>query len=162
MPCIDTVQGFSFCQTAYKTRTSVYSGFYSVHAIYTTATQKPFTGLYSVFSVDLPYSSAHNTANTQAAYTPSAPRRTLYRAVQPPYYNKVYKGVADRRPCQPGGGSYSTCTGSARRLAVWHRVSSQGAPSTRRGSQVAGARRAARNHWRLAAASLFGLSPDSQ
>lgn len=40
-------------------------------------------------------------------------------------------------------------------------VSSQGAPSTRRGSPVAGARWAARNHWRLAAASLFGLSPDS-
>ena len=67
------------------------------------------------------------------------------------------------RPAAPSEGcSVSTCTRSARRLAVWHRVSSQGAPSTRRGSTAAWARRAARNHWRLVAASLFGLSPDSQ
>lgn len=52
-----------------------------------------------------------------SSYTaPPAPRRTLYRAAQPSYYNKVYKGAAvrtyyrsmpdsaaDRRPCQPGG-----------------------------------------------------------
>lgn len=138
--------GLLFCPYTIHPHTSVYSAFCVVHASYTVHAAKRHTELYSGLSVDLPYSSAHNTANTQAAYTPSAPRRTLYRAVQPPYYNKVYKGVADRRPCQPGGGSYSTCTGSARRLAVWHRVSSQGAPSTRRGSQVAGARRAARNH----------------
>lgn len=29
--------------------------------------------------------------------------RTLYSSAQPPYYNKVYKGAADRKPCQPGG-----------------------------------------------------------
>lgn len=95
LPCIDTVQGFYFCPAAYQPHTSVYSG----------------------VSVDLPNSSAHNTAATQAAYTPPAPhrrayrqaqrlrryqipptRRTLYRAEQPPHYNKVYKGAAVRPP----------------------------------------------------------------
>ena len=80
---------------------------------YTAHAAKQRTGLYSVFSVDLTYSSAHNTVTTQADYTPPAPRwsvsqrrsissayqiqpprRTLYRTAQPPYYNKVYKGAA--------------------------------------------------------------------
>lgn len=29
--------------------------------------------------------------------------RTLYRPAQQPYYNNVYKSVAYRRPCKPGG-----------------------------------------------------------
>ncbi len=90
---------------------------------YTAHAAKQRTGLYSVFSVDLTYSSAHNTVTTQADYTPPAPRwsvsqrrsissayqiqpprRTLYRPAQPPYYNKVYKGARVRPyyidPCQ--------------------------------------------------------------
>ena len=78
---------------------------------YTAHAAKQRTGLYSVFSVDLTYSSAHNTVTTQADYTPPAPRwsvsqrrsissayqiqpprRTLYSSAQPPYYNNVYKG----------------------------------------------------------------------
>ena len=70
---------------------------------YTAKTPKPFTGLYSGISVDLTHSSAHNTAVTQAACAPTAPRwrayhqaqhlhryqippprRTLYRLTQPP------------------------------------------------------------------------------
>lgn len=35
-------------------RTSVYNGFFAVHAIYTTTTAKPFTGLYSGVSANLP------------------------------------------------------------------------------------------------------------
>lgn len=35
-------------------RTSVYNGFFAVHAIYTTTTTKPFTGLYSGVSANLP------------------------------------------------------------------------------------------------------------
>lgn len=96
-------------------------------------TPKPFTGLYRGFSVDLPHSSAHNTAGAQAAYTPPAPRWRAYRQAlhfhryqtPPPnrdtvqgraaaYYNKVYIRVrscygfmpdsaAYHRPCQPGG-----------------------------------------------------------
>lgn len=104
---------------------------------YTTTTPKPFTGLYRGFSVDLPHSSAHNTAGAQAAYTPPAPRWRAYRQAlhfhryqtPPPnrdtvqgraaaYYNKVYIRVrscygfmpdsaAYHRPCQPGGVSVS-------------------------------------------------------
>lgn len=78
---------------------------------YTATTPKSFTRLYRGISVDLTHSSAHNTAATQSAYTPPAPRRrayrqaqhlhryqilptrrTLYRSAQPPYYNNVYKG----------------------------------------------------------------------
>lgn len=84
------------------------------------------------------------------------PRRTLYRAWQPPIiirYIRVQRCAPVVDPCQPGGVSVSTCTGSARRRLD--------ASHARRGSPAAGARRAARDHWRLAAAFLFGLSPDS-
>lgn len=60
------------------------------------------------------------------------------------YYNKVYKGagvqqIADH--ASPAGVSVSTCTRSARRLAIWHRSAVRAhrlAPSTRRGSPAAG------------------------
>lgn len=120
------------------------------------------------FPVDLLHSSAHNTAATQSAYTPSAPRWRAYRQAQhlhryqipPPnrdavqlstaaYYNKVYKGaplsrIHARQCSRPQ-------TIPARRLAIWHRSAVRAhrvspAPSTRRGSPAAGARRAARNH----------------
>lgn len=118
----DTVQGFSFCPAAYQPRTSVYSGFSAVNAIYTASTSKQFTWLSRSVSVDLTHSSAHNTAATQADYAPPAPRWRAYRqalhlhqypetAATPDaaqlsaaaYYNKVYKGAAYRKPCQPGG-----------------------------------------------------------
>ena len=66
-------------------------------------------------------------------YQAPPPRRTLYRSTQPPYYNKVYKGAWVRPvmdSCQPGG-------------AV----------------QQQGARRAARNHWRLAPHLFSGFRP---
>lgn len=69
---------------------------------YTTTTSKPFTGLYSGVSVNLTHSSAHNTASTQAAYIPLAPRWRAYRQVQhirryqtPPTRRTLY------RPAQP-------------------------------------------------------------
>lgn len=89
---------------------------------YTAHTAKRHTWLYRRFSCDFPYSTARDTRPTQAAIIPPAtrwstsqrrstssayqipaPRRTLYRSAQPAYYNKVYKGAAYRRPCQPGG-----------------------------------------------------------
>lgn len=104
--------GLLFCPAAIQPHTSVYSGLSVVNAIYAAKTPKPFTGIYSGVSVNLTHSSAHNTAATQAAYTPPVPRwrayhqaqhlhryqippppRTLYRPTQPPYYNKVYKGA---------------------------------------------------------------------
>lgn len=118
---------------------------------------KQRTGLYSGFSCDCPRSTANDTRPTQADIMPSAtrwsahthrdaphryqipaPRRTLYRLAQPPYYNKVYKGAADCRLCKPGGG---LDTSHARRLAIWHRSAVRAhrlAPSTRRGSPAAG------------------------
>jgi hypothetical protein len=59
----------------------------------------------------------------------------------------------------PAGVSVSTCAGSARRLAIWHRSPVSLAPSTRCGSPAAGARRAARNHWRLPPHLFSGFRP---
>lgn len=113
---------------------------YTAHAI------KQCTRLYRRFSGYLPYSTAANNRPTQAAITLPAPRwsvsqrrstsstyqippprRTLCRSAQPPYYNKVYKGgsAAYRKPCLRRG----LDTSHARRLAIWHRVSSQGVPA---------------------------------
>ena len=143
---------------------------------YPAITLKTFTWLYSGVSVDLPYSSAHNTAVTQAAYTP--PCRTLYRSAQPPYYNKVYirvqrcalvvdpcqtvQQIADRAspagsaspPVQSQPGGFQSGTGSAVRAC---RVGL--AHSTRRGSPAAGVRRAARNYWRLPPLPFSGFRP---
>jgi hypothetical protein len=79
LPCIDTVQGFSFARRRISYTQAFTAAFLPSMQIYTVKTPKPFTGLYSGVSVDLPYSSAHNTANTQAAYTPPATRRRAYR-----------------------------------------------------------------------------------
>lgn len=161
---------------------------------YTTTTPKPFTGLYRGFSVDLPYSSAHNTAVTQAACaapedipSSAAPPQipdttTTLDAVQgraAAYYNKVYirvrfcygsmpdgasfeGSVSPPVQGQPGGVSMLLTPGGLRSgtgsTVISHKASLE--PSTRRNSPVAG--RAARNHWRLVAASLFGLSADNQ
>ena len=63
-------------------------------------------------------------------------------------------GATYRRPCQPGGVSMfpTSGTGSAVRAGGL-------APSTRRGSQAAGARRAVRNHWRLPPHLFSGCRP---
>lgn len=82
---------------------------------------KQRTGLYRGISVNLTHSSAHNTTTTQttmhrlrhvgghtvkrstsiypdATATPDAVQGRVAA-----YYNKVYKGAAYRKPCQPGG-----------------------------------------------------------
>ena len=129
---------------------------------YTAKTQKPFTGLYSGVSVDLRYSSAHNTADTQAAYAQPAPRwrayrqalhlhryqippprRTLYRAGQPPIiiryirvrpcFGSMSDSAAYHRPCQPGGvSSYRV------RIAgkCWHAISSTDPAHLLRGQRL--------------------------
>lgn len=122
---------------------------------------------------------AYRQAQRLHRYQISPPRQTLHRSAQPPYYNKVYKGAAVRPPVmdpcqtvqqiadhaspvgsasppvqgQPGGWSFGAR--SAVRPGILTRSTRQGRPAAR-------ARWAARNHWRLAAVSLFGLSPDSQ
>lgn len=146
---------------------------------YTAHAAKQRTVLYSVFSVDLTYSSAHNTVTTQADYTPPAPRwsvsqrrsissayqiqpprRTLYSSAQPPYYNNVYKGAPllwiHARRCsisQTMPARRGLNTSHAWRLVIWHRVSLS--PSIRRG-RAGGA-----EPLTATAVSLFGLSPDS-
>ena len=162
------MQGFYFCPATYQPRTSACNGLSAIHAInnYTATMQKAFTGLYRCVSGNLTHFTAYNTRPAKSDITPPAPRwsvsqrrntstntktqpprRTLYRSAQPPYYNKVYKGAAVRTVMDP-------CP------AVQHSADhASPAPSTRRGSPAAGAWR---NNWRLAAASLFGLSPDSQ
>ena len=154
--------GLLFCPAAIQPNTSVYSVFCAVNANYTAHAIKRRTGLCSGISGYLPYSTATDNRPIQAVIIPHtprwsvsqrrsasseyqipAPRRTLYRTAQPPYYNKVYKGAAvcpcyrsmpdsatHRRPCQPGG-------------AV----------------QQQGARRAARNHWRLPPYLFSGFRP---
>lgn len=162
--------------------TSVYSGFCPVHASYTANTAKQRTGLYRRFSCGLSHFTAADARPAQAAIYHLRHARAYHSAVAPPtraryhsragtldrpaqtaYYNNVYKGAAYRRPCQPGGVSVSTCTGSARRLAIWHRSAVRAhrlALSTRRAVQQQGAAGGA-EPLTATAASLFGLSPDS-
>lgn len=110
------VQGFYFTRRRISHAQAFTAAFLSSMQFYTATTLKASTRLYRCVPVDLLHSSEHNTADIQAAYAPPPPRRTLYRAAQPSYYNKVYKGAAvrtyyrsmpdsaaDRRPCQPGG-----------------------------------------------------------
>ena len=139
---------------------------------YTTQTPKPFAWLYSGFSFNLRYSSAHNTAATQAAYTHLHPAgwHTVkrYTCTDTRYYRRAGRCTGQRSPpiiiryirvrpvidpCPAvqhgadhasGSGSAHPVQGSARRLEIWHRVNL--APSTRCGSPAARVRWAARNH----------------
>lgn len=95
--------GLLFCPAAMHPYTSVYSAFCSVRAVYTANTAKRLTGLYSGFLCDLSHSTAANIRPTQAAIIPTAPRRTLHSSAQTAYYNNVYKGATDLKPCKPGG-----------------------------------------------------------
>ena len=158
---------------------------------YTTNAAKQRTGLYMGVSVNSPYSSAHNTAVTQTAYTPPAPRwrayrqaqhlpqyqiqpprRTLYRSAQPPYYNKVYKGAAVRPVMDPyqavqhiadrASPAASRCFS---RPAVCGLALGQRSERTGwcppPGGQPSGRGRGRAEPLAATAVSLFGLSPDS-
>nr|DAK00204.1 MAG TPA: hypothetical protein [Caudoviricetes sp.] len=86
--------GFFFCLASTRCRAFILPGgvsathkrsqqIFCYQCNYTTKTSKAFTGLYRGISVNLTHSSAHNTAATQAAYAPLAPRWRAYRQVQP-------------------------------------------------------------------------------
>lgn len=168
--CLASVEGAGllFCPAAIQPHTSVYSAFFAINEVIPPTPQNSTQVFAGAFPVDLLHSSAHNTAATQTAYAPSAPRWRAYHQAQylhryqipPPnrdavqlstaaYYNKVYKGaplswIHARQCSRPQ-------TIPARRLAIWHRSAVRAhrvspAPSTRRGSPAAGARRAARNY----------------
>lgn len=126
---------------------------------YTAHTTKQHTWLCRGFSCDCSRSTAHDNRPTQADIIPTAtrwraytrpdtlnryqipaPRRTLHRSAQPPYYNKVYKSAEVQHTADHA--SPAACN-----LA----------PSTRRGSPAAGGA----EPLTATAVSLFGLSPDS-
>lgn len=109
--------GLLFCPVAIQPNTSVYGGFYAIHAVIPPTPQNIAHGFTGVFPTIAPAQPPANTRPTQAAIMPPAPRwsvpqrrsasgtyqipaphRTLYNLAQPPYYNKVYKG-ATVRPC---------------------------------------------------------------
>lgn len=83
--------GLLFCPATIQPHTSVYNAFFAIYANYTASTQKAFTVRYRGVSVDLPYSSAHNTAATQAAYKPSPPRRRAYHQAQHPTDTRYHR-----------------------------------------------------------------------
>lgn len=88
-----------------------------------------------------------------------------------PCYGSMPDGAAYRRPCQRRRVSVSTCTGSPGGVSMlstpggWRSGTGSAvragslAPSTRRGSPAAGARQAARNHWRLPPHLFSGCRP---
>lgn len=114
--------GLLFCPAAIRLHRSVYSVFCTVNAVIPPTPQNSAQGFTGAFPTIAPAKPPANTRPIQAAIIPPAPRwstsqrrntsntyrmpaprRTLYRPTQPPYYNKVYKGATDCRPCQPGG-----------------------------------------------------------
>lgn len=131
--------GLLFCPATYQPRTSVYSGFCTINAVIPSQPKKRLHGFTLAFPLICPISThtiqrihkptihhlrhagGHTIKRCTSTNTRIPPTgRTLYRSAQPPYYNKAYKSVANRRPCQPGG-SVHPVQGSARRLEIWHR-----------------------------------------
>ena len=113
--------GLLFCPAAMHPYTSVYSEFCAVHATIPPTQQnsargftEAFPAICRIFSLLCGGVSSYTAPpatrwsisqrrSTSSEYQIPAPRRTLYRPAQPPYYNKVYKGaplhpVMD--PCQ--------------------------------------------------------------
>lgn len=119
--------GLLFCPAAIQPHTSVYSGFYPVHAVIQHTPQNGAQGFTGAFPVACPilqpqipdrhkllkYRLCRAGAYHSAAAPPAHTRyqrhtRTLYRPAQPPYYNKVYKGAAVRScyGSMPDGATY--------------------------------------------------------
>lgn len=146
--------GLLFCPAAIQPHTSVYSAFCSVNAVIPPTPQNSAQG----FTVDFPaicrvlpllfgwYIRLYRIACTTLEHitapqhlqripdTTTAPGRCTGQRSRPIIIMYI-RAAAYRRPCQPGGVSVSTCTGSA-----WRRLD---ASRTRRGSPTAGMRRAA-------------------
>lgn len=184
--------GLLFCPATIQPHTSVYSTFCTAHELYRPRRKTAHGALQRLFPRFAPFyhriyqtdTSGYNTAcdtleRTTAPQPSSAcqippPHRTLHRPAQPPYYNKVYKDAGTppvMDPCQtvqqiadhaspaavsmlstPGG--LRSGTGQQSERTGWHpplagQSSSMGAAG---GAEPLAA----------CAASLFGLSPDSQ
>lgn len=114
---------------------------------YTANTTKQRTGLYRSVSCNFTRSTAHDTRPTQQAIAPPAPRwsaytrqNTLHRYQIPPPRWTLYR---------------------AAQAAYYNKVYKRAAHASPAGQSSGNGAAGGRNHWRLAAASLFGLSPDS-
>ena len=172
--CLASTRCRAFLLPCYNTpNTSVYSAFCAINAVYTAHAAKQCTGLYCGVSCYLPCFAA-----AVWRVHPAIPHRlrhvgAYHSAVAPPAHTR-YQRHAGRctgqrsRPIIIRYIRVQRCallwihakqcsisqTIQARRLVIWHRSAVRAhrlAPSTRRGSRAAGG----------AAASLFGLSPDS-
>ena len=167
--CLASAEGAGvlFCPVLIQPHTSVYSLFCAVNN-YTANAAKHHTGLCRRFSCDLSRSTAHDTRPTKADIMPSAGRCTgqhsrtiIIRYIKGQRFAPCYGSMPNGAARQPGGGLDAS---HARRLVIWHRSAVRAprvspAPSTRRGSPAAGARRAARNHLRLAPYLFSGFRP---
>ena len=154
---------------ATKQHTWLYSGFSSDCTRSTASDNSPTQ---TAIVPPAPRWSAYQRPDALHRYQIPPPRRDAGQVSTAAYYNKVYKRAqhtADRAsgggsaspPAQgqPGGvsipptpGGWRSGTGSAIRAGGL-------AFSTRRGSPAAGARRAARNHWRLSPHLFSGFRP---
>lgn len=183
MPCIDTVQGFSFCPAAREPHTSVYSAICIIHAIIQTKRKNRLQGFTAAFpficpipahTIQQPHKPPIRRLRSARGHTVKRctstntrippPRRTLYRAGQPPIiirYIRVQRCISVIDPCPAvyHSADHASGDGSARRLAIWHRSAVRAHTPPDGAVQQQG--RGGRNYWRLVAASLFGLSPDS-
>lgn len=134
---------------------------------YTAPTPKASTGLYSSVSVDLTHSRAHNTAATQAAYAPPAPRwrayrqalrvhryqiqptrRTLYRAGQPPIIIRYIRVRHVMDTCQAVQyiADHASGGGAVHPACILYRVSQAAGSAWHAPPGGTVQRRAARNH----------------
>lgn len=147
---------------------------------YTAQTSKSFTRLYRGISVDFPYSSAHNTAATQAAYAPLAPcwrasrhaGRCTAQHSRPIIimYIRVQGCAPVMDPCPAvhhstdhanGSGSvHSACIRCRDQRSGW-RSGTGSAWHTPPGGAVQQQGHGGAEPLTATAASLFGLSPDS-
>ena len=169
----------SYTAHAAKQRTGLYSGFscnlYRSTAADTRQTQAAIIPPAARWS-------ASQRRSTSSTYQIPPPHRTLYSSAQPPYYNNVYKGAGVRPvmdPCQtvqhtadhtsPAGSAPAVC-GSLTSAAPGAPADGSASPPVQGQSgalhpagQSSGRGRAGgAEPLTAAAASLFGLSPDSQ
>ena len=156
--------GFLFCPAAIQPHTSVYSVFCVVHELYRLDLKSVYAALQELFRLFATFCAYYPAVHPAMLYSLQgagghtdkrsassthqipAPRRTLYRSVQLPYYNNVYKSVAYRRPYQPGGvsmlltpGGLQSGTGQQSGRAGWHPLPGGAVQRQGRGG-------AARNH----------------
>lgn len=116
------VQGFYFVLLQYsyiQSFTAVFISFMQLYHPHGKTAHRALHVLFLLFAVfcrcccmavhpAMPHYLRHAGAYHSASAPPEHTRyqryaRTLYRPAQQPYYNNVYKSVAYRRPCKPGG-----------------------------------------------------------